>query len=177
MTVHGTRRGYQYAKCRCELCRQWMRDAAKVRRDKARAAQPSQWIAPAPVAAHIRTQLDNGWPANAVAKAAGVTNKVIYAALAGKATKMSTATAAKILAVNLPPTRPPRPASAPREPHSICCTLCDDIGWLLTNGETVPLVATRLGMSEESVEHHTRTYLPHVWASLRREARLIEEYA
>ena len=33
MTVHGTRRGYQYAKCRCELCRQWMRDAAKVRRD------------------------------------------------------------------------------------------------------------------------------------------------
>ena len=93
MTVHGTSRGYQYAKCRCELCRQWMRDAAKVRRDKARAAQPSQWIAPEPVAAHIRTQLDNGWPANAVAKAAGVTNKVIYAALAGKATKMSTATA------------------------------------------------------------------------------------
>ena len=86
MIAHGTRRGYQYAKCRCELCRQWMRDAAKVRRDKARAAQPSQWIAPEPVAAHIRTQLDNGWPANAVAKAAGVTNKVIYAALAGKAT-------------------------------------------------------------------------------------------
>ena len=73
--------------------------------------------------------------------------------------------------------RPPRPASAPREPHSICCALCDDIGWLLTNGETVPLVATRLGMSEDSVEHHTRTYLPHVWADLRREARLIEEYA
>ena len=175
MTVHGTSRGYQYAKCRCDQCRQWMRDAAKARR--AKAPQSTRYVDPAPVADHIRTQLANGWPANAVARAAGVTNKVIYAALGGKSVRMAHATAAKILAVNLPPTRPPRPASAPREPHSICCTLCDDLGWLLTNGETVPLVATRLGMSEESVEHHTRTYLPHVWASLRREARLIEEYA
>ena len=89
---------------------------------------------------------------------------------------MAHATAAKILAVNLPPIGEPR-EPAPRQQHSVCCTICDDLEWLLTNGETVPLVAARMGMSEESVEHHTRTYLPHVWASLRREARLIEEYA
>lgn len=176
MTVHGTSRGYQYGKCRCDQCRQWMRDTAKARRDKTRAAQPSQWIDPAPVAAHIRSQLANGWPANAVAKAAGVTNKVIYAALGNKSSKMAATTADKILAVNLPPVGQPR-EPAPRQRHDVCCAICDDLGWLLTNGETVPLVAARMGMSEESVEHHTRTYLPDVWADLRREARLIEEYA
>ena len=174
MTVHGTSRGYQYAKCRCDQCRQWMRDTAKARR--AKAPQSTRYVDPAPVADHIRTQLANGWPAVAVARAAGVTNKVIYAALGGKSTRMTHATADKILAVNLPPAGQPRQTST-REPHSIGCTICEDLEWLLTNGETVPLVATRLGLLETSVTHHIRTYLPHVWFAMRREAHLIEEYA
>lgn len=44
--------------------------------------------------------------------------------------------------------------------HPVCCQLCEDLEWLLTNGETLPIVALRLGLSEETAAHHIRRYLP-----------------
>ncbi len=162
VTAHGTGRGYQYAKCRCELCRQWMRDAAKVRRDKARAAQPSQWIAPEPVAAHIRTQLANGWPANAVAESRRGDEQSHLRSTGRQIDEDVHYPPRRRSSRREPSHRPARPGPHPCQgnPHSICCQLCEDLEWLLTNGETLPIVALRLGLSEETAAHHIRRYLP-----------------
>ena len=169
---HGTQSGYRSG-CRCPECVGWRREASRRQQSK-RSGQPSGNADAAPVRHHVEQQIGRGHTKTAVAHAAGVKTATVMRLMAGKSDTIRIAAAQKLLAVDLPVLN-----TAPREwvRHPVCCTLCDDIGWLLTNGETVPLVATRLGMSEESVEHHTRTYLPHVWADLRREARLIEEYA
>ena len=169
---HGTQSGYRRG-CRCPECVGWRREASRRQQSK-RSGQPSGNADAAPVRHHVAQQIGRGHTKTAVAHAAGVKTATVMRLMAGKSDTIRIAAAQKLLAVDLPDA-----ARAPKstEKHPTCCALCEDLEWLLSNGETLPIVAMRLGMSEESVEHHTRTYLPDVWADLRREARLIEEYA
>ena len=152
---HGTQSGYRRG-CRCPECVGWRREASRRQQSK-RSGQPSGNADAAPVRHHVEQQIGRGHTKTAVAHAAGVKTATVMRLMAGKSDTIRIAAAQKLLAVDLPDA-----ARAPKstEKHPTCCALCEDLEWLLSNGETLPIVAMRLGMSEDTAAHHVRRYLP-----------------
>ena len=169
---HGTQSGYRRG-CRCPECVRWRREASRRQASK-RSLQPSGNTNAAPVRHHVEQQIARGHTKTAVAHAAGVKTATVMRLMAGKSDTIRIAAAQKLLAVDLPePERQQRVWLR----HPVCCTICEDLAWLLTNGETMPIVADRLGITEDSAADHVRRYLPDLHADLRRVARLAEVYA
>lgn len=111
----------------------------------------------APVRQHVAKQIARGHTLTAIRKAAGVKHRTLARLMSGDSDTIRIAAAQKLLAVDLPDA-----ARAPKstEKHPTCCALCEDLEWLLSNGETLPIVAMRLGMSEDTAADHVRRYLP-----------------
>lgn len=169
---HGTQSGYRRG-CRCPECVGWRREASRRQQSK-RSGQPSGNADAAPVRHHVEQQIGRGHTKTAVAHAAGVKTATVMRLMAGKSDTIRIAAAQKLLAVDLPDLN-----TAPREwvRHPVCCTVCEDLAWLLTNGETMPIVAQRLGLSEATAVDHVRRYLPDLHTELTRIRRLAEAYA
>lgn len=111
----------------------------------------------APVRQHVAKQIARGHTMTAIAKAAKVKARTLTRLMSGESDTIRVSSAERLLSVDLPDA-----ARAPKstEKHPTCCALCEDLEWLLSNGETLPIVAMRLGMSEDTAAHHVRRYLP-----------------
>ena len=150
--IHGTE--YRYRRgCRCEDCARGHREARRREREKLLTGV----VDAAPVRAHVAEQMGRGYTKTAVGKAAGVKLLTVSRLMSGESDTIRVTAAEKLLAVDLPDNLK-RARDCTK--HPVCCALCEDLEWLLTNGETLPIVAMRLGLTEDTAAHHIRRYLP-----------------
>jgi len=153
---HGTQSGYRSG-CRCPECVGWRKKTTRIQREQRAAVRRSDLTDAAPIRAHVARQIARGHTLTAIAKAAKVKARTVTRLMSGESDTIRVSSAERLLAVDLPDA-----ARAPKstEKHPTCCALCEDLEWLLSNGETLPIVAMRLGMSEDTAAHHVRRYLP-----------------